>query len=84
VIKGTLATTRGVREIFGIPWTARNERGFRALAATPPRRPTTRCRGRFRRGRNDKFFDARRHRRAAPWRHPDARHLSGLGFQGGA
>ena len=54
VIKGTLPPR--VREIFGIPWTARNERGFRAIAAT--HRAVHHAMPRpVRRGRNDKFFD---------------------------
>ncbi|OJU82738.1 MAG: hypothetical protein BGO11_13095 [Solirubrobacterales bacterium 70-9] len=54
VIKGTLPPR--VREIFGIPWTARNERGFRALAAA--HRAARHAMPRpVRRGRNDKFFD---------------------------
>jgi uncharacterized protein (DUF2236 family) len=54
VVKGTLPPR--VREIFGIPWTARNERAFRAVAvahrAAHHAMPRT-----VRRGRNDKFFD---------------------------
>ncbi|HKZ14604.1 MAG TPA: oxygenase MpaB family protein [Solirubrobacterales bacterium] len=55
VIKGTLPPR--VREIFGIPWTARNERGFRALAAAHRAAHHAMPRT-VRRGRNDKFFDA--------------------------
>jgi uncharacterized protein (DUF2236 family) len=54
VIKGTLPPR--VRETFGIPWTARNERGFRALAATH-RAAHHAMPHPVRRGRNDKFFD---------------------------
>jgi uncharacterized protein (DUF2236 family) len=55
VIKGTLPPR--VREIFGIPWTARNEGAFRALAAShrAARHAMPRT---VRRGRNDKIFDA--------------------------
>jgi uncharacterized protein (DUF2236 family) len=54
VIKGTLPPR--VREIFGIPWTARNEGAFRALAAShrAARHAMPRT---VRRGRNDKIFD---------------------------
>jgi uncharacterized protein (DUF2236 family) len=54
VIKGTLPPR--VREIFGIPWTARNEGAFRALAAghRAARHAMPRT---VRRGRNDKIFD---------------------------
>jgi uncharacterized protein (DUF2236 family) len=54
VIKGTLPPR--VREIFGIPWTARNERGFRALAASHRAAHLAMPR-KVRRGRNDAFFD---------------------------
>jgi uncharacterized protein (DUF2236 family) len=54
VIKGTLPPR--VREIFGIPWTARNERTFRALAATHRAAHHAMPR-KVRRGRNDAFFD---------------------------
>jgi uncharacterized protein (DUF2236 family) len=54
VIKGTLPPR--VREIFGIPWSARDERAFRALAAT--HRAARHAMPRpVRRGRNDRFFD---------------------------
>jgi uncharacterized protein (DUF2236 family) len=54
VIKGTLPPR--VREIFGIPWTARNEAGFRALAAAH-RAAHHAMPHAVRRGRNDRFFD---------------------------
>lgn len=54
VIKGTLPSR--VREIFGIPWTAHHERGFRALAAAHRAAHHAMPRP-VRRGRNDKFFD---------------------------
>jgi uncharacterized protein (DUF2236 family) len=54
VIKGTLPPR--VREIYGIPWNARHEAGFRALAAS--HRAARHAMPRpVRRGRNDKFFD---------------------------
>ncbi|HVV89758.1 MAG TPA: oxygenase MpaB family protein [Solirubrobacterales bacterium] len=54
IIKGTLPAR--VRDVFGIPWGARRERAFRALAASH------RCAHHLmphavRRGRNDHFFD---------------------------
>jgi uncharacterized protein (DUF2236 family) len=54
IIKGTLPPR--VREIFGIPWGAREERGFRALAATH-RQARHLMPHAVRRGRNDRFFD---------------------------
>lgn len=54
VIKGTLPPR--VRDIFGIPWTARNEHAFRALAAAHRAARHALPRG-VRRGRNDRFFD---------------------------
>jgi uncharacterized protein (DUF2236 family) len=54
VIKGTLPPR--VREIFGIPWTARNEAAFRALAATHRAAHHAMPR-KVRRGRNDAIFD---------------------------
>jgi uncharacterized protein (DUF2236 family) len=58
VIKGTLPPR--VREIFGIAWTARDERGFRALAATH-RAARHAMPRQVRRGRNDKIFDVVAH-----------------------
>jgi uncharacterized protein (DUF2236 family) len=54
IIKGTLPPR--VREIFGIPWGRREERRFRALAATHRRLHHALPR-QARRGRNDHFFD---------------------------
>ncbi|HTT94341.1 MAG TPA: oxygenase MpaB family protein [Solirubrobacterales bacterium] len=54
VIKGTLPPR--VREIFGIPWTARSERTYRALAASH-RAARHAMPHVVRRGRNDRFFD---------------------------
>jgi len=54
VIKGTLPPR--VREIFGIPWPPRSERGFRAIAVA--HRAARYAMPRIvRRGRNDVFFD---------------------------
>jgi uncharacterized protein (DUF2236 family) len=58
VIKGTLPPR--VREIFGIPWTSRNEAAFRALAAAH-RAAHHAMPHSVRRGRNDKFFDVVAH-----------------------
>jgi uncharacterized protein (DUF2236 family) len=58
VIKGTLPSR--VREIFGIPWTARNEGAFRALTAAHRAAHHAMPRP-VRRGRNDKFFDVVAH-----------------------
>jgi uncharacterized protein (DUF2236 family) len=54
VIKGTLPPR--VREIFGIPWSARHESAFQAIAASH-RRARRAFPRRARRGRNDYFFD---------------------------
>jgi uncharacterized protein (DUF2236 family) len=54
VIKGTLPPR--VREIFGIAWGPRQERAFRALAATH-RAAHHALPRKVRRGRNDAFFD---------------------------
>jgi uncharacterized protein (DUF2236 family) len=54
IIKGTLPPR--VREIFGIPWGARQERAFRALAASH-RRARHLMPHKVRRGRNDALFD---------------------------
>jgi uncharacterized protein (DUF2236 family) len=54
VIKGTLPPR--VREIFGIAWGERQERAFRALAASHRRAHHLMPRA-VRRGRNDRFFD---------------------------
>jgi uncharacterized protein (DUF2236 family) len=54
VIKGTLPPR--VREIFGIRWTAGQERAFRTLTAAH-RRARRAFPRRVRRGRNDVFFD---------------------------
>jgi uncharacterized protein (DUF2236 family) len=54
IIKGTLPPR--VREIFEIPWGARQESAFRALAATH-RRAHALLPYAVRRGRNDYFFD---------------------------
>jgi uncharacterized protein (DUF2236 family) len=54
IIKGTLPPR--VREIFEIPWGARQESAFRALAATH-RRTHDLLPYPVRRGRNDHFFD---------------------------
>jgi uncharacterized protein (DUF2236 family) len=54
LIKGTLPPR--VREVFGIPWGARQESAFRALAATH-RRTHDLMPYAVRRGRNDHFFD---------------------------
>ncbi len=54
VIKGTLPPR--VREIFGIPWSAAHEAGFRAMTAAH-RRARHLFPRRMRRGRNDVFFD---------------------------
>jgi uncharacterized protein (DUF2236 family) len=54
IIKGTLPPR--VREVFGIPWGAREERAFRALAATH-RQAHRLMPHAVRRGRNDRFFD---------------------------
>jgi len=54
IIKGTLPPR--VREVFGIPWGARQERAFRMLAATH-RRAHHLMPHAVRRGRNDHFFD---------------------------
>jgi uncharacterized protein (DUF2236 family) len=54
VIKGTLPPR--VRDIFGIPWDPRQERAFRALAATHRRARHVMPR-KVRRGRNDAIFD---------------------------
>lgn len=54
VIKGTLPPR--VREIFGIPWSARHEASFRAIAAAHRRAHRLLPRS-LRRGRNDVFFD---------------------------
>jgi uncharacterized protein (DUF2236 family) len=58
VVKGTLPPR--VREIFGIPWAARDERAFRALAATHRAAHHAMPRP-VRRGRNDKLFDVVAH-----------------------
>lgn len=54
LIKGTLPPR--VREIFGIPWSAAHEAGFRAIAAAHRRAGPAFPRS-LRRGRNDVFFD---------------------------
>jgi uncharacterized protein (DUF2236 family) len=54
VIKGTLPPR--VRAIFGIPWSARHEASFRAIAAVHRRAHRLFPRS-LRRGRNDVFFD---------------------------
>jgi uncharacterized protein (DUF2236 family) len=54
IVKGTLPPR--VRDIFGIPWGPRQERGFRALTATHRRLHDALPR-QVRRGRNDQFFD---------------------------
>jgi uncharacterized protein (DUF2236 family) len=54
IIKGTLPAR--VRDIFGIPWDARRERAFRALAAAHRSAHHLMPRA-ARRGRNDHFFD---------------------------
>jgi uncharacterized protein (DUF2236 family) len=54
IIKGTLPPR--VREIFGIPWSAAHEAGFRAMTAGH-RRARHLFPRKLRRGRNDIFFD---------------------------
>jgi uncharacterized protein (DUF2236 family) len=54
IIKGTLPPR--VREVFAIPWGAREENAFRALAATHRAAHHLMPRA-VRRGRNDRFFD---------------------------
>jgi uncharacterized protein (DUF2236 family) len=54
VIKGTLPAR--VREVFGIPWGAREEAAFRALSASHRGAHHLMPRN-VRRGRNDRFFD---------------------------
>ncbi|MGD9737180.1 MAG: oxygenase MpaB family protein [Solirubrobacterales bacterium] len=70
VIKGTLPPR--VREIFAIPWSARQEAAFRGIAAGH-RRARRFFPRRMRRGRNDVFFDTvtRSERRRGGTRTPD-------------
>jgi uncharacterized protein (DUF2236 family) len=70
VIKGTLPPR--VREIFGIPWGERQERAYRAVAASH-RRARHLFPRQLRRGRNDVFFDSvtRSERRRGGTRTPE-------------